>query len=122
MGLDRAEAILDLPGEIVSGHPDRHVIRIALPGWECGLFLKREHRVGWRERLRQWLAGFGWTSRCEREARILRDLEAAGFPGPGWVAPGGDGPSPAVPLLAKLSAASEPRPLLGERHGSTEER
>ncbi|HJZ57733.1 MAG TPA: lipopolysaccharide kinase InaA family protein [Gemmataceae bacterium] len=122
MGLDRAEAILDLPGEIVSGHPDRHVIRIALPGWECGLFLKREHRVGWRERLRQWLAGFGWTSRCEREARILRDLEAAGFPVPGWVAHGEDGQGRAFLLLEKLSAAIELRHFLGESQVSLEDR
>ena len=51
-----AEAILNLPGEIVSGHPDRHVLRVELG------YLKRQHSVGWRERLRQKLAGFGWSS------------------------------------------------------------
>src|SRR5438067_11779056 len=67
LGLDTPQALLDLPGEVVSGHPDRHVVRVELPGWGCGLFLKRQHRVGWWERLRQWLAGFGPVSRCERE-------------------------------------------------------
>ena len=51
LALDRAEAVLDLPGEVVSGHPDRHVMRVELPGWPCGLFLKRQHRVAWRERV-----------------------------------------------------------------------
>ena len=37
---------LDLPGEIVSGHPDRHVARVEVDGRVC--YLKRQHRVGWR--------------------------------------------------------------------------
>ena len=81
----------DLPGEVVSGHPDRHVVRVELPGRDRPLYLKREHRVGWRERLRQWLDGFGWASRCGREAAVIRELGAAGLPCPTVVARGDSG-------------------------------
>lgn len=97
-----AGALLDLPGEVVSGHPDRHVVRVELPGWDRPLYLKREHRVGWRARLRQWRDGFGWASRCEREVRLLQSLEAAGLPGPSWVAHGEDGRGRAFLLVEEL--------------------
>ena len=73
-----------MPGEVVSGHADRHVARIEVPGAPHAFYLKRQHVVGWRERLRNRLAGFGWRSRCEREAEILQQLEAAGLPAPRW--------------------------------------
>lgn len=83
-GLTEAPAFLDLPGEVVSGHPDRHVCRVELP---CGAFyLKRQHVVGWNERFRNWRAGFGWGSRCSREADVLRELNARDLPAPRWAA------------------------------------
>jgi Lipopolysaccharide kinase (Kdo/WaaP) family len=87
-GLDSAEAVLELTGEIVSGHPDRHVVRVELPSstGKRVLFLKREHAVGWRVRLKNYRAGFGWVSRCEREAMTLQALESYGLPGPQWLA------------------------------------
>ena len=112
--LTTADALLELPGEVVSGHADRHVVRVDLPGWGCGLFLKRQHRVGWRERLRQRLAGFGWVSRCEREVRILRELEAKRLPAPAWIAVGGDGRGRAFLLVEELSELVELRSLLGD--------
>ena len=90
LGLTTAAAFLELPGEVVSGHPDRHVARVELPGFARPLYLKRQHRVGWREKLRNRLAGFGWVSRCEREAAILEELKGEGFPCPRWVAYGHD--------------------------------
>lgn len=81
----------DLPGEVVSGHPDRHVVRVERPGHDRPLYLKREHRIGGRERLRQWLAGFGWASRCGREAAVIRALHAAGLPCPTVIASGDRG-------------------------------
>lgn len=83
-GLTDAPAFLDLPGEVVSGHPDRHVCRVELP---CGAFyLKRQHVVGWKERFRNWRAGFGWVSRCAREADLLSELNEQNLPAPRWAA------------------------------------
>ncbi len=97
-----ASDLIDLPGEVVSGHPDRHVARVELPGWDRPVYLKREHRIGWRERLRNWLDGYGWASRCGREAAVLRQLEAAGLPCPRWIAHGEDGRGRAFLLVEKL--------------------
>jgi tRNA A-37 threonylcarbamoyl transferase component Bud32 len=80
---------LNLPGEIVSGHPDRHVLRVELNDRVC--YLKRQHRITWRERWRNWRAGFGWVSRCEREARLLAELATRGFAPPKCVAFGEHG-------------------------------
>ncbi len=86
LGLCTAAAFLDLPGEVVSGHPDRHVVRVELPGAARAFYLKRQHVVGWRERLRNRLAGFGWVSRCAREAAVLQRLGAGHLPAPRWAA------------------------------------
>jgi tRNA A-37 threonylcarbamoyl transferase component Bud32 len=99
---------------VVSGHPDRHVARIELPGWDRALYLKRQHRVTRRERLRQWLAGFGWRSRCGREADLLKQLSAAGFSTPRWVAHGEDGRGRAFLLVEELSGPVELRRVLGD--------
>jgi tRNA A-37 threonylcarbamoyl transferase component Bud32 len=99
-GLLTAGQLLELPGEVVSGHADRHVARVVVCG--AAYYLKRQHRVGWRERLRQALAGFGWTSRSEREARLLQQLESAGFACPNWVACGEDGRGRAFLLVEEL--------------------
>jgi hypothetical protein len=37
-------------------------------------------------RLKNYRAGFGWVSRCEREAMTLQALESCGLPGPQWLA------------------------------------
>jgi hypothetical protein len=111
LGGASADDLLELPGEVVSGHPDRHVVRVELPGWERALYLKRQHRVTWKERFRQWRAGFGWRSRCGREAALLKQLDAAGLPAPRWVAHGEDGRGRAFLLVEELSHARELRQL-----------
>ncbi len=85
-GLTCAAAFLELPGEVVSGHADRHVLRVQIPGAPNAFFLKRQHVVGWREKLRNRRAGFGWSSRCAREAEVLEQLEVANLPAPRWAA------------------------------------
>src|SRR5206468_4220680 len=72
-GMVAAGDFLDQPGEVVSGHADRHVVHVLLGrGRErCAAFLKREHRVLWRDRLAAAWAGYGWASKSEREARLL---------------------------------------------------
>jgi len=119
-GLLTAEQLLGLPGEVVSGHADRHVVRVELAGGVY--YLKRQHRVGWRERLRQRLAGCGWASRCEREARLLQQLESAGFACPNWVAVGEDGRGRAFLLVEELAGFVELRRLLSDNRLSLTDR
>ena len=85
-GIVSAADALALRGEIVCGHPDRHVARVELD--DRVVFVKREHLVGVRTRVRNWRAGFGLVSRGEREATTLRRLAATGLPAPGWLAHG----------------------------------
>lgn len=121
-GLQTAAQLLELPGEVVSGHAERHVRRVELPGSDAVYYLKRQHRVGWRERLRQRLAGFGWVSRSEREARLLQQLESAGFACPNWVAFGEDGRGRAFLLVEELSGFVELRRLLSDTAVSLDRR
>jgi tRNA A-37 threonylcarbamoyl transferase component Bud32 len=90
LGIQSATSFLDLAGEVISGHPDRHVLRLELSGYSEALYLKRQHRNSFRERLQNWLAGYGWVSRCEREGIILQQLASCGLPGPRFIASGSD--------------------------------
>ena len=106
-GLDTAADILALRGEVVCGHADRHVVKVELRSGTASraAFLKREHVVGRRAKLRNWLSGFGWVSRAEREARTLRRLEELGLPGPQWLAHGEDASGKAFLLIEELTGA-----------------
>ncbi|MDY3555816.1 lipopolysaccharide kinase InaA family protein [Gemmata sp. JC717] len=112
VGLQHPASFLDLPGEVVSGHADRHVVRVAVPGAPRAFYLKRQHVVGWREKLRNWRAGFGWASRCAREAALLEELTAAGLPAPSWAAFGTHGRQ-AFLLVEEVADAVDLRRLLG---------
>jgi tRNA A-37 threonylcarbamoyl transferase component Bud32 len=112
LGLNSADRFLDLPGEIVSGHPDRHVLRVRLPGIASGFFLKRQHVVSRRERFRNWRAGFGWVSRSAREAEVLKRLVATGLPCPRWAALGEDGRGRAFLLVEELGESIDLRQCL----------
>lgn len=109
-----ADDFLALPGPIVSGHPDRHVARVALGSGPdaMGGFLKREHRVLWRERLGNACAGFGFVSHSRREAQLLRHLRRAGVGCPEWIAAGEDANGRAFLLVRELSGATELRQWL----------
>ncbi|MFO0823213.1 MAG: lipopolysaccharide kinase InaA family protein [Gemmataceae bacterium] len=122
LGLDSATGFLELPGEVVSGHPDRHVLRVVLPGETTAFYLKRQHSVSWRERLRNNLAGFGWSSRCIREAKILKELQAAALPGPRWAAFGEDTLGRAFLLVEEVDGAVDLRQLLSDNTLSLAER
>ena len=110
-GLTTAAAFLELPGEVVSGHADRHVMRVEVDG--TTFYLKRQHVVGWREKLRNRRAGFGWGSRCAREAAVLGQLEAAGLAAPRWAACGTHG-GRAFLLVEEIAGAVDLRGLLGD--------
>src|SRR3954466_9464976 len=87
-GLRCAEDVLALPGVILGGHPDRHVIVVEL-GDELGrCFLKKEHRVRWKNRLDNLWCGFGWHSKSVREARVLEAVAGAGLGCPEVIATG----------------------------------
>ncbi len=115
-GLRTAADLIDLPGTIVAGHPDRHVRRVEIRSGHLTrtLYLKREHSVGLRVRLKNALAGFGFVSRSEREAIVLDRLETAGFSAPHWIAYGEDGSGRAFLLLDELSNHRELRELLAD--------
>jgi tRNA A-37 threonylcarbamoyl transferase component Bud32 len=111
-GVATAADALALTGEVVCGHPDRHVVRAELGSGRRVVFLKREHVVGWRVRLKNRLAGFGPVSRAGREAAVLRQLERLGLPGPQWLAYGEDGTGRAFLLVDGLAGHAELRDLL----------
>jgi tRNA A-37 threonylcarbamoyl transferase component Bud32 len=123
-GVTSVEAALGLRGEIVCGHPDRHVARVELGDGPPRrvVYLKREHVVGLRTRLRSRLAGFGWASRSEREAITLRRLEAAGLPGPQWLAYGEDGAGRAFLIVDELAGMADLRLVLGDTRLSPNDR
>jgi tRNA A-37 threonylcarbamoyl transferase component Bud32 len=114
LGLDSADGFLDLPGEVVSGHPDRHVVRVVLPGSSSAYYLKRQHAVSRREKWRNWRAGFGWVSRSEREAVTLGQLSGQYLPCPRWAAVGADGRGRAFLLIEELAGAVDLRKTLGD--------
>jgi tRNA A-37 threonylcarbamoyl transferase component Bud32 len=115
-GLDCAERLAALPGLIVSGHPGRHVTRVTIGGLSA--YLKREHRVLWRDRLLSAAAGFGFASLAVREARTVAALAAAGVACPEWIAAGEDGSGRAFLLLAALPGAVDLRQYLHDQRGA----
>ncbi len=100
LGLTTPARLAALPGLVVSGHPDRHVARVQMVART--VFLKREHRIRWRERLRAAAVGFGFVSKSVREARILTGLRQAGVRCPDWIVAGEDGDGHAFLLLEEV--------------------
>jgi len=84
--LDCVRDFLNLPGVVVSGHVGRNVSRVQIGDEVC--YLKREHRVRWRDRWRNLLDGFGPSSISRREADVLARLEILGLVGPICLASG----------------------------------
>jgi hypothetical protein len=114
LGLTTVEAFLRLPGVVVTGHPDRHVARVTLdegPGAIHG-FLKRQHRVRFKERLGNALQGFGFVSKSAREAAVLQRARAAGVSCPDWIALGEDLPGCAFLLLREENGMADLRDFL----------
>jgi tRNA A-37 threonylcarbamoyl transferase component Bud32 len=120
-GIASAADAWNLPGEVVCGHPDRHVVRCELGSGRRVVFLKREHVVGWRVRLKNTLAGFGPVSRAEREAECLQRLERLGLPGPQWLAYG-ETDGRAFLLVDGLTDHIELRDLLADNGLSPKDR
>jgi tRNA A-37 threonylcarbamoyl transferase component Bud32 len=123
-GIRTASDALGLTGEVVCGHPDRHVMRVEL----CSgvrtrvVFLKREHLVSRKVRSRNRKAGFGAVSRCTREARLLQQLEEKTLPGPQWLAYGEDAQGQAFLLVDELAGSVELREYLSEVGNTADDR
>src|SRR5262245_54177629 len=125
-GLVRLEDFLDVKALIVSGHPGRNVGHVNLGSGRHKLraFLKREYHVRWQDRLTNAWDGFGFVSRSQREAHILRAL-------PDDVAPrclacGDDGRGRAFVLVAEQTGSVGLREYLRgmrpPRHSSARDR
>jgi tRNA A-37 threonylcarbamoyl transferase component Bud32 len=103
-GLWTADDYLQLPGVIVSGHPDRHVRRVHLPSFGQA-YLKRQHYVTLKERFRNWWQGHGWVSRSVREGRMLQLISQFTQNVPQWLAFGENNRNQAFLLVASLDDA-----------------
>jgi Lipopolysaccharide kinase (Kdo/WaaP) family len=117
-GLTTAADFVDLPGEVVSGHADRHVVRVVFGRGLSRMvgYLKREHRIPWQERARNFFAGFGWVSKSEREARILDNLRRCGVSAPRWQAYGEDANGRAFVLVRPVAGTVDLPRFLSGRH------
>src|SRR5262249_34294462 len=105
LGLIEAADFLALPAVIVNGHPDRNVGRVTLREGdeEFTAFLKREHTIPLAARVANVLAGFGFVSRCLREARTLQALQREGIGCAEWLAAGEDGRGQAFLLVREVT-------------------
>jgi tRNA A-37 threonylcarbamoyl transferase component Bud32 len=120
-GLTTPDAILGLPALIISGHPDRNVARVRIGSQSRYLkaFLKREHRVPWKERLVNAWNGYGYVSKSQREAIILRALRTAGIRCPDWLANGEDDSGQAFVLICEIDNAIDLTGYLRDRTRAT---
>jgi tRNA A-37 threonylcarbamoyl transferase component Bud32 len=113
--LESPSAFLSIEGEIISGHPDRHVMRVHVGGMQA--ILKREHRVPWKDRFMNWRHGFGWVSISVREAALLEQLRRFGIGVPEWIAVGESADGQAFLLLRSIGPAEDLRHYLYCRRG-----
>ncbi|HEV2949594.1 MAG TPA: lipopolysaccharide kinase InaA family protein [Gemmataceae bacterium] len=117
-GIHGPEDFLNLPAIIVSGHPNRHVGRVKLGFGSSPIvaYLKKEHRLPWRDRWTNAWHGFGWCSRSYRESLVLRSMRETGVGCPEFVAVGEDGRGRAFLLVRELAESLDLRVLLGAGH------
>jgi tRNA A-37 threonylcarbamoyl transferase component Bud32 len=113
-GLVQAERLLALAGEIISGHPDRHVARVLLGDGLAAIpaYLKREHHVPFKVRWLNAWAGFGFVSKSVREGRTLQALGRAGIGCPEWIAMGEDDQGRAFLLVREATGSVDLREYL----------
>jgi tRNA A-37 threonylcarbamoyl transferase component Bud32 len=99
---------------VIGGHPDRHVVRVELGAGPDAVsaFLKREHRVPWKERIANLLSGFGFVSKSVREVRMLDSASRAGIGCAEWIAAGEDDRGRAFLLVRALIGAVDLRVYL----------
>jgi tRNA A-37 threonylcarbamoyl transferase component Bud32 len=106
-GLTAFDVLHGLSGEIICGHPSRHVVQVTIgSGLETlqGI-LKRQHWITWRQRLANAWAGYGLVADSRREGRMLQHLRRAGVACPDWIAAGEDERGRAFLLLRAVEGA-----------------
>ncbi len=81
LGLTNAHTVEQMPGIVVSGHVRRNVSRVAVKGRT--VYIKREHEIRLRDRLRAWREGHGLACLAQREVNILGRLQELA---PTWLA------------------------------------
>jgi tRNA A-37 threonylcarbamoyl transferase component Bud32 len=120
-GLVSADDFLRLPAVVIAGHPDRHVAQVTLGQGADAVpaFLKREHRVPWKDRLANACAGFGFASKAMREALLLQLLRRTGIACPEWLAAGEDDRGRAFVLVRELAGCVDLRVFLDRRRSAT---
>jgi len=113
-GLVAPADFFDWQGVFVGGHADRSIARVALgEGAErFSAYLKREQHIRWRHRLHSAWAGFGFVSRCYREALVLQQLQRADIGCPEMIAAGEDDHGNSFLLVRELGHATELRQFL----------
>lgn len=123
-GLDSPDRILAHPAVTVSGHPDRNVNRLTLgrDSDALAVFLKREHRFSWKDRLANAWMGSGYISRSYREYLLLQELRQAGIPCPEAVAAGEDDRGQAFLLIKEVQDARDLRAYLEDLPPGVERR
>src|SRR5688572_27545474 len=86
-GLVTPDDYLNLPVVVIGGHPNRHVGQVTIGSGPGALrtFLKREHRIPWKDRLANAWRGFGFRAKASREALLLKAVQAAGIDCPEWL-------------------------------------
>src|SRR5688500_18099479 len=116
LGLTTPDAFLDLQGVIFSGHPDRHVRQVTLDSRSGPLhaFLKREHRVRWRDRFATGWRGFGSVSKSLFEWNMLRKLAEFGISCPEALAAGESRDGKAFLLVHQVRDARDLREHLAQ--------
>jgi tRNA A-37 threonylcarbamoyl transferase component Bud32 len=113
-----------LEGIFVGGHAERDIARVTVGEGPPRLtgYLKREHRVRWRDRLRSALSGFGLVSRCCREGKLLERLAREHIGCPEVIAMGEDDNGRSFLLVRELSDARELRRIMSEAPPAHDER
>lgn len=81
LDLTNADMVERLPSVVVSGHVRRNVSRVTVKGRT--VYIKREHEIRLRDRLRAWSEGHGLACLAEREVNILEWLQELA---PTWLA------------------------------------
>src|SRR5262249_7782279 len=112
------------PGVVISGHPDRHVMQVRLGIGKRAIpaFLKREHRLPWRDRWAAAWAGLGFVSKSCREAKLLHALRQSAVGCPEMIAAGEDDRGRAFLLLRELNRTLDLRCYLDMLASYPEER
>jgi len=121
--LRQAEDFFRLPGVIICGHPDRNVSRVTLGSGPQAVsaFLKKEHRVRWRDRLANAWSGFGFSSKSCREMTMFRLLGKAGINCPEVMA-AGEGAGRAFVLIRAVADAVDLRSAVQHLSGKARRR